>query len=190
MKFKVACGLSALILLFSLVSCSVFSDPTPAFEPPPGNYVMVDWGETFDTLDELIAESEICVTGEVISQEVKDENLYWTFYNVEASDGNTYRVLMTGAFVDGMAEDVITDTYLMEVGKSYFLCLELAPDDDETYYNIMGGNQGYGFYDPDTGEVTAINFGERALFSSFEVQKGLDGYNIYNLEPAAGTEEK
>ena len=97
---------------------------------------------------------------------------------------------MTGAIVDGMAENVITDTYLMEVGKSYFLCLELAPDDDETYYNIMGGNQGYGFYDPDTGEVTAINFGERALFSSFEVQKGLDGYNIYNLEPAAGTEEK
>ena len=44
MKFKVACGLSALILLFSLVSCSVFSDPTPAFEPPPGNYVMVEIG--------------------------------------------------------------------------------------------------------------------------------------------------
>ena len=145
---------------------------------------MVDWGETFDTLDELIAESEICVTGEVISQEVKEGSLYWTFYNVEASDGNTYRVLMTGAIVDGMAEDVITDTYLMEVGKSYFLCLELAPDDDETYYNIMGGNQGYGLYDPETSIVTAVNTGERALFSSFEVQKGLDGYNIYNLEPA------
>ena len=79
---------------------------------------------------------------------------------------------------------------LLEEGKTYFLCLNGQIYHDEQIYNIGGGDQGYGLYDPETGIVTAVNTGERALFSSFEVQKGLYGYNIYNLEPAAGTEEK
>lgn len=146
-------------------------------------YGTADWVVQFDSVEQAMEESDVCILGTVISEEVRlIHDLYFTYYDVQAEDGTHYTVVMTGGYVDGEPQNLLMP--LLEEGKTYFLCLNGQIYHDEQIYNIGGGDQGYGLYDPETGIVTAVNTGERALFSSFEVQKGLYGYNIYNLEPA------
>ena len=145
---------------------------------------IVLWNETYDSVDEIMQNSDVCIVGDVISQSVEDRyGVKFTHSYVQADTGEIYDVMQTGAIINGKSFNIINDTPLLEIGKSYFLCLNRTEYDEKygQYYYIVGGNQGYGLYESSLNAVMGLSRGERAVYSSMNILKNMNEINIYNI---------
>ncbi len=144
---------------------------------------IVDWTETYDSLRDVVENSDICLVGSVSSQEIEMRgDLYFTHSYINTEDGNTYDVLQTGAVVNGVEVNVPYDAALMETGDEYFLCLnEVNEGSSDQYYLITGGNQGYGEYDANSDLVTEMNLTDRSVYQTFQ----LNNIETYMLESSS-----
>lgn len=137
----------------------------------------VTWEETYNSLDEVMENSDICMIGTVISQEVEQRyDLYFTHSYVQDANGEIFDVLQTGAVIGNTEINVPYDISLLEIGSEYFLCLNQT-DYDEVYgqyYLIAGGNQGYGLYQANHMLVSATDINSRTLFSTFCLEPNAD----------------
>lgn len=130
----------------------------------------VTWSETYDSLNQIMNSSDICLIGTVIDQSIEERSgVYFTHSYVETEDEQIYDVMQTGAVVNGKDSNIPFDAPLMEIGEDYFLCLNEANYVSKfgQYYLIAGGNQGCGEYNESSNSVDSVNIGDRALFSSF-----------------------
>lgn len=185
MKKKLFCvGLATAVALCSAVSVSAsdFVDSSSNNE----SCTMVLWGETFDSMDDIMANSDVIITGTVESQSVvKLHNLYFTHSYVRSAEGVMYDVTQTGAYVNGEPENIPIDSELLKLNESYFLCLDESLYNGEPYYLIVGGNQGYGVFDEANETVYAVNIDSRAVFSTMQIENTQNGISAYNIEPVA-----
>lgn len=176
-------GLATAVALCSAVSVGA-SDELEVDTVKQPSYAMVIWSETFNSIDEVIQNSDATIVGTVESQSVElVHDLYFTHSYVTTDSGQTYDVLQTGAVINGVPTNILNDTKLLEENEEYFLCLKESEYNGREYYLITGGNQGYGIYHPTLNTVTAVNYNNRALFSSMQIEETNSGIDVYNLEP-------
>lgn len=112
----------------------------------------VTWKKTYNTESELIAASDLVITGTVIGQyQEQRANLIFTKSIIQidhifkgSSAGSTIEVLQTGGSYNGITTKAIEGADLLQVNKVYQLALTLTEPDDifGQYYLITGGFQG------------------------------------------------
>ena len=136
------------------------------------SYTIIDWNETYDSFDNMLSNSDVYIVGTVAFQETEERhNLYFTRSYVETDNDVVYEVLQIGAIIDNNAVNMPIDTMLLEIGNTYFLCLNEAEKSDayEPYYLISGGNQGYGLYESKNNMVWAVQNNDRNVFESIKL---------------------
>lgn len=184
MKKLFSIFLATAISICAVTPCYAYEEINiPAdMEQHLSSITIVDWTETYDSLKDVVYNSDVCLIGSVTSQEIEmREDIFFTHSYVQTEDGNTYDVLQTGAIIDGVGINIPYDAALMETGNDYFLCLDEATSDNNgQYYLITGGNQGYGEYDVHSDLVTEINLTERSVYQTFQ----LNNIETYMLEPS------
>lgn len=165
MKKRIVSMLLTAMIAFSTSAVAVSAESSQVqSEQTIENKTTVSWCETYDSLYQVISNSDICIVGTVISQEIEErDGIYFTHSFVENTDGKIYDILQTGAILAGNYVNVPSDAALMENGEDYFLCLNQAECDGYgDYYLITGGNQGYGKFDAQNSTVVAANYDERS----------------------------
>lgn len=118
--------------------------PTAAIVP------QADWKDNYSSVDDLIAESDIILSGKVIdsmteqrfdliftNQEIVPENVF----KGELVEGQSILVLQTGGEMNGIKTLPFAEAPLLEKDCEYVMFLE---DTGEGYYLILGGYQGLG----------------------------------------------
>ena len=144
----------------------------------PEPITIATWAHTYQSVDEMLEDSDVIVVGTVIGQTVEqDEGLYFTHSYVEGTNDEIYDVLQTGAIINGVEENIPTDVALLENGKDYFLML----NESTNVYHIAGGTQGVGEYDAQTDIVYSLNCNTRSLFSSMEISRYNNSINVLNV---------
>ena len=140
--------------------------------------------ETFDSVDEIMNNTDANIISTVISQSIEDRcGIKFTHSYVQTDLGKIYDVLQTGAIVNGKPVNILNDTPLLELNETYFLSLDQTEYHENygQYYLIVGGNQGYGLYDSNDEIVMSLSSGERAVYSSMQVFQEMDEIEVYNV---------
>ena len=182
-KKLLSVSLATAIALCSAASVGAIDVGEPVEVNTAPSYGTVIWTETYNSIDELIDNADVCTIASVQSQSVeKIHDLYFTHSYVETEDGCTYDIIQTGAYINGVPTNMINDVALLEEGETYFLCLKEINYHGSIYYVILGGNQGYGVFEPSANVVEAVNYDERAVFSTMQIEETAEGISAYNIE--------
>jgi len=140
--------LSAVICTASVMEASAYANNlSTTNKDVASGKVTVSWSNSYDSLNELAANSDQFVTGTVVRQTTElRHDLYFTHSFISDTNGDIYDVLQTGAVINGIEHNIPYDTPLMCLGQSYALYLKQTEYDEQygQYYLISGGNQGIG----------------------------------------------
>ena len=123
----------------------------------PGNAektsVSASWSDHYRTVEDMVAQSDLCIIGVVVSSGTELRNgMVFTRNHVEIQEvisgnleaGETIDVLQTGGQYGSITTPPISDAPLMDQDSSYALCLRQTKPHWKygQYYLVMGGYQG------------------------------------------------
>ncbi len=178
--------------VFLALTISVNTFNTSANSDSSSNMLSVtdaSWNKTFDSLDDMCLDSDLIITGKVVSAvtELRYDMVFTKSYvqiikKVKGSVNSDILipVLQTGGTYGNITTPAITDAPLLKVGNTYELYLYLTDESDMygQYYLISGGYQGV--LEIDNGNKTVMSENNTLFNNKADVQVIKSNTPIYS----------